>query len=58
MGQEQTLLIDNHQLIDPVKLDRSHRDYQGLRKIERIKVFEKYVLKPEECAKIIIFTGE
>jgi hypothetical protein len=58
VGQDQILLIDNHQLIDPVKLPRSHPEYQILRKAERTKVFEKYVLKPEACPKIIIFTGE
>lgn len=58
--EEQPILIDNHQLIDPVeaKIPRDHPEYQQQRQLERSKAFAKYVDGTAMCSRIIVFTGE
>lgn len=69
LGKERAILIDNHQLIDPVEADmtrshpeyiniRRHPDYQTRRKEKRGAIFEQYVEKQSMFSTIIIFTGE
>jgi len=59
-GVGQVVLIDNHQLIDPVEATtpREHPVYQRQRKLQREKVFHEYVANPEMASCIIIFTGK
>jgi broad-specificity NMP kinase len=55
-----SVLIDNHQLIDPVaaRFSRDHPQYQAERKRLREWVFEKYVLEPTLLLETVIFTGK
>src|SRR5271156_3033838 len=59
LGKE-IILIDNHQLIDPVeaKIPRDHSDYQKERQLQRIIAFGEYVANAAMYSRIIIFTGE
>ncbi|TFB05782.1 hypothetical protein CCMA1212_001492 [Trichoderma ghanense] len=52
------IIIDNHQLIDPVALRVSRDDprYQAERKREREQAFEKYVYDPATASKTVVFT--
>ncbi|KAM0253078.1 hypothetical protein ACHAQJ_007454 [Trichoderma viride] len=54
----QSILIDNHQLIDPVaaRFSRNHPQYQAERRRQREWVFEKYVLESSLLLNTIIFT--
>lgn len=54
-----SILIDNHQLIDPVaaKFSRDHPRYQIERKRRRAWAFENFVLEPIKLSEAIIFTG-
>ncbi|KAF2141161.1 uncharacterized protein K452DRAFT_359516 [Aplosporella prunicola CBS 121167] len=54
----QAILIDNHQLIDPVeaRIPRHHADYQEQRRLQRAITFSKYLYPPEIRATTIIFT--
>lgn len=56
---QSSILIDNHQLIDPVaaRLSRDHPQYQTERRRERERAFDKYVLEPTLSSKTIVFTG-
>jgi adenylylsulfate kinase-like enzyme len=56
---DRMIIIDNHQLIDPVaaKFSRDHPDYQHERKLERTKAFKAYVEPAENREKIILCTG-
>ncbi|CAG9987710.1 unnamed protein product [Clonostachys byssicola] len=51
-----SVVIDNHQLIDLVKLSRDHPCYQIERKKEREKAFNKYLSSPGWAEHTIIFT--
>ncbi|CAH0046196.1 unnamed protein product [Clonostachys solani] len=51
-----SVVIDNHQLIDPVTLSRDHPCYQTERKKEREKAFNEYVFNPRWAEHTIIFT--
>ncbi|UKZ46665.1 hypothetical protein TrVGV298_000871 [Trichoderma virens] len=55
---ESSVLIDNHQLIDPVaaRFARDHPQYQTERRRERERAFDKYVLEPALMSKMIVFT--
>lgn len=52
------VLIDNHQLIDPVTLLRDHPDYNVERRAVRQTALARYVLDPDSEAwrKVVIFT--
>ncbi|KAK6221240.1 hypothetical protein QIS74_04808 [Colletotrichum tabaci] len=56
LGTDRALLVDNHQLIDQVKISRRNPRYWDARKAERQLVFEKYVLSKSQKDKIIMFT--
>ncbi|MCJ1328816.1 hypothetical protein MMC10_005493 [Thelotrema lepadinum] len=58
LSDEEILLIDNHQLIDPVeaKYSRDHPDYQQQRQLQRNRVFEKVVHNKELHSRTIVFT--
>lgn len=69
LGNERAILIDNHQLIDPVEAEmarshpeykniRRHPDYQTRRQEKRSATFEQLVEKSSMLSTIIIFTGE
>ncbi|KAM0511046.1 hypothetical protein ACHAPE_010250 [Trichoderma viride] len=53
-----SILIDNHQLIDPVaaKFSRDHPQYQIERKCRRGWAFENFVWEPTRLSEAIIFT--
>ncbi|KAL7953376.1 hypothetical protein V8C34DRAFT_321227 [Trichoderma compactum] len=55
---QSSILIDNHQLIDPVaaRFSRDHPQYQAERRRERERAFDKYVLEPTLISKTIVFT--
>ncbi|KAL7944738.1 hypothetical protein V8C42DRAFT_325731 [Trichoderma barbatum] len=55
---QSSVLIDNHQLIDPVaaRFARDHPQYQTERRCERERAFDKYVLEPALMSKTIVFT--
>ena len=68
LGAEKTILIDNHQLIDPVEVEmarihpeypniRSHPDYQVLRREMRSAILKQYVENVTLLSRTIIFTG-
>lgn len=61
-------LIDNHSLIDVVKLPRDHPEYNGQREQVRQDAFNRYVHpetdeqsacgnKEEQMKRVVIFTG-
>lgn len=54
-----SILIDNHQLIDPVaaKFSRDHPQYQIERKRRRVWAFENFVWEPTRLLEAVIFTG-
>lgn len=69
LGDERAVLIDNHQLIDPVEAEmtrsnpecnniRCRPDYQTRRQEKRGAIFEQHVEKSSMLSKTIIFTGE
>ena len=60
LGEDNAMLIDNHQMIDPVEATtrRGHPLYQERQRLQREKVFQEYVLNPKTSSQIIIFTGE
>lgn len=60
MGKEKMILIDNHQLIDPVEAEfpRDHPDYQRERQLQRNTAFTKYVANASTRSQIIVFTGK
>lgn len=69
LGNERAILIENHQLIDPVEAEmarshpeykniRRHPDYQRRRQEKRSATFEQFVEKSSMLSTIIIFTGE
>ncbi len=60
LGVNRAVLIDNHQMIDPVEATtpREHPAYQRQRQLQREKVFKEYVSNPERASQIIIFTGK
>lgn len=53
------ILIDNHQLIDPVaeKFSRDHPQYQIERKRRRKWAFDNFVWEPTRTSEAVIFTG-
>ncbi|PON26140.1 hypothetical protein TGAM01_v205084 [Trichoderma gamsii] len=53
-----SILIDNHQLIDPVaaKFSRDHPRYQIERKLRRAWAFENFVWEPTRLLEAVIFT--
>ncbi|KAL5088874.1 hypothetical protein Trisim1_006289 [Trichoderma cf. simile WF8] len=55
---QSSILIDNHQLIDPVaaRFSRDHPQYQTERRRERERAFDNYVLEPTLMSKTIVFT--
>lgn len=56
----QSCLIDNHQLIDVVKLPRDHPEYNGERERVRDEAYQKYVYPdndPDQLERVVIFTG-
>ncbi|KAL6700467.1 hypothetical protein J3F84DRAFT_121647 [Trichoderma pleuroticola] len=55
---QSSILIDNHQLIDPVaaRFSRDHPQYQTERRRERERAFDKYVLEPTLISRTIVFT--
>lgn len=59
LGEGKAIIIDNHQLIDPVELvyPREHPEYQQQRKRKREEVFRKTVGNEEYQCQMIIFTG-
>ena len=69
VGNEKAIIIDNHQLIDPVeeKMARKHPEYQNVRhhpdcqkrrREKRFAVFEQYVEDASMLSMTIIFTGK
>lgn len=56
----EALLIDNHQLIDPVaaRIQRGDPHYYIERQKERQKAFERWVLSGNETQRVFIFTGK
>lgn len=54
------LVVDNHQLIDPVKAKypRSNPDYNMHRKVYRQAALEKYVYDSSHSSQLIVFTGQ
>ncbi|ORY66133.1 uncharacterized protein BCR38DRAFT_340299 [Pseudomassariella vexata] len=57
LGSSRALLIDNHQLIDPVTIPRSAGEaYYAERRRIRQAALENYVLAPQMQNKIIVFT--
>ena len=69
LGNERAVLIDNHQLIDPVEADmarqhpeylniRLHPDYNIRRQEKRDDIFEQSVRDASMFSKMIIFTGD
>ncbi|KAL7932205.1 hypothetical protein V8C35DRAFT_96924 [Trichoderma chlorosporum] len=55
---QSSVLIDNHQLIDPVaaRFARDHPQYQTERRRARDRAFDKYVFEPTLISKTIVFT--
>ena len=60
LRDEKGVLIENHQLIDPVeaKIPREHPDYQKERQLQRRIAFTDYVENVALRSRIIIFTGK
>lgn len=69
LGNEKAILIDNHQLIDPVEEEmarnhpeypnvRLHPNYQNRRREKRASALEQHVLDASMLSIAIIFTGE
>lgn len=60
LGTDNAVLIDNHQLIDPVeaRMPRDHTDYQKERQLQRTIAFTEYVDNAALRSRIIIFTGK
>ncbi|ETS80087.1 hypothetical protein PFICI_07616 [Pestalotiopsis fici W106-1] len=52
------VLIDNHQLIDPVEAEysRSHPEYQRQRQIRRKEAFIQHVSSPDSLSQTVVFT--
>jgi hypothetical protein len=59
LGKEELILIDKHQLIDPVeaKIPRDHPDYLKERQLQRSIAFTEYVDSAAMRSRTIIFTG-
>jgi adenylylsulfate kinase-like enzyme len=59
MKRERVILIDNHQLIDPVeaKFPRSHPEYANERRKMREQVFHQYVENQDMLSRPVVFTG-
>ncbi|KAM0807012.1 hypothetical protein AB5N19_07351 [Seiridium cardinale] len=60
-GQKKVILIDNHTLIDVVKLTRDHADYQPQRREVRQACFDRFVIcdassSAQDRGKTIVFT--
>ncbi|KAI5365851.1 putative P-loop containing nucleoside triphosphate hydrolase [Septoria linicola] len=58
--QQDVVLIDNHQLIDPVaaKWKRDDPKYYTERRRERLRALGRWVLPAEECQRLVVFTGK
>ncbi|USW54058.1 Putative P-loop containing nucleoside triphosphate hydrolase [Septoria linicola] len=56
--QQDVVLIDNHQLIDPVaaKWKRDDPEYYTERRRERLRALGRWVLPAEECQRLVVFT--
>ncbi|PIA93296.1 hypothetical protein CB0940_04051 [Cercospora beticola] len=56
----QVVLIDNHQLIDPVaaRLQRDDPEYYVERRKERQKALERWALNRDERHRLVVFTGD
>lgn len=54
------IVLDNHQLIDPVeaKFSRSHPQYQPERQICRRAMLKKHASDPAQLSRVIICTGK
>lgn len=55
-----SVLIDNHSLIDVVKLPRDHPDYNAERERVREEAYQKYVYPEDDedqLQRVVIFTG-
>ena len=68
LGENQALLVDNHQLIDPVEIElaqsdpemqdiRSHPQYQTKRKSKREAAFQECISDVRQFHKTVFFTG-
>lgn len=59
LSGNEMILIDNHQLIDPVeaRIPRGHPDYQTERQLQRSITFHEFVAKTGVRSQII-FTGK
>ncbi|KAL7808607.1 hypothetical protein V8C26DRAFT_413136 [Trichoderma gracile] len=55
---ESAIVIDNHQLIDPVasRISRDDPRYQAERKRERERAFQKHVYDPATASQTVVFT--
>lgn len=69
LGNEKSILIDNHQFIDPVEEEmarnnpeyqnvRLHPDYQNRRREKRVTAFTQYVEDVSMLSITVIFTGK
>ena len=69
LGNDKAILIDIHQLIDPVEAEmardhpeyrniRLHPDYQLRRRQRRVIAFEQHVLNVSMLSTTVIFTGK
>jgi len=58
VGQDQ-IVIDNHQLVDPVGaiVSRSNPDYQRYRKAYRQRALDRMAVEPILMRKALVFTG-
>lgn len=56
---DNTLVLDNHKLIDPVEgtCPRGHPEYNEQRQIYRQAVLEESVRSPSSHGRLVIFTG-
>lgn len=56
---KQFVLVDNHQLIDPVaaRFERDDPKYYAERRKERQNALERWVLNENETYRLIVFTG-
>ncbi|KAI9722747.1 MAG: hypothetical protein M1828_004443 [Chrysothrix sp. TS-e1954] len=58
LNEQDSILIDNHQLIDPVEklLSRADPGYQAARRHARSNAFETFVRSPAMASKLVVFT--
>ncbi|OQE21674.1 hypothetical protein PENSTE_c011G09754 [Penicillium steckii] len=58
LTQDDTIILDNHQLIDPVeaRFPRLHPEYQKERHLYRQAIFKEHVYNKAKLSKIVVFT--